>query len=42
MTLRQEGFSDTGLRDGYRSGWTGEGGSFDKLDALLVKPKATG
>lgn len=35
MTLRQEGFIESGMRDGYESGWTGTGGSFDKLAAVL-------
>lgn len=36
MTLRQSGFVDAGLRDGYREGWSGSGGSFDKLAAHLA------
>ena len=36
MTLRQDGFEEGGLREGFRSGWSGEGGSFDKLAALLA------
>jgi uncharacterized protein YndB with AHSA1/START domain len=35
MTLRQEGFHEEALRDGYRAGWTSAGGSFDKLEAFL-------
>ena len=35
MTLRQEGFPDEALRDGYKSGWSGPGGSFDKLEQFL-------
>jgi uncharacterized protein YndB with AHSA1/START domain len=42
LTLRQDGFPDTGLRDGYRGGWIGEGGSFDKLEALLAKANTPG
>jgi uncharacterized protein YndB with AHSA1/START domain len=37
MTLRQEGFSSPDLRDGYANGWSGEGGSFAKLDVLLAR-----
>jgi len=37
MRLRQEGFPDAGQREGYRIGWTGAGGSFDKLAALLAR-----
>ena len=37
MTLRQDGFPDAGSRDGYEAGWTGPGGSFDKLAALLMR-----
>lgn len=37
MKMRQDGFADAQLRDGYNSGWTGENGSFDKLDAFLAK-----
>ena len=36
MTLRQDGFPDVGLRDGYHAGWTGPGGSFDKLACVLA------
>jgi len=36
MVLRQDGFEDPGLREGYRTGWTGAGGSFDKLAAHLA------
>lgn len=36
LTLRQDGFLDAGMREGYRMGWTGEGGSFEKLDAVLA------
>jgi uncharacterized protein YndB with AHSA1/START domain len=35
MTLRQEGFREESLRDGYRNGWTNPGGSFDKLQSYL-------
>ncbi len=37
MTLRQDGFSEAGLREGFRTGWTGPGDSFDKLAALLAR-----
>jgi glutathione S-transferase len=37
MKMRQDGFADAPLRDGYNSGWSGENGSFDKLDAFLAK-----
>ena len=40
MTLRQDGFESTELCDGFGSGWSGEGGSFDKLDAFLARTKA--
>lgn len=36
LTLRQRGFLDEGMREGYRMGWTGEGGSFGKLDGVLA------
>jgi uncharacterized protein YndB with AHSA1/START domain len=36
MTLRQDGFVDPGLRDGYDKGWSGPGGSFDKLAQALA------
>ena len=35
MTLKQEGFREDALREGYRKGWTGTGGSLDKLAAYL-------
>lgn len=35
MNLKQEGFHEEALRDGYRKGWTSPGGSFDKLEAHL-------
>jgi uncharacterized protein YndB with AHSA1/START domain len=37
MTLRQDGFPEAGSRDGYEAGWTGAGGAFDKLAALLMR-----
>ncbi len=37
MTLRQEGFVASELRDGYDKGWTGAGGSFAKLETVLAK-----
>jgi hypothetical protein len=36
LHLRQEGFAESQRRDGYRQGWNGEGGSLDKLAALLA------
>ncbi|HEX7390858.1 MAG TPA: SRPBCC domain-containing protein [Acidiphilium sp.] len=36
MTLHQTGFADLSLREGYDKGWTGPGGSFDKLAAALA------
>ena len=36
MTLRQDGFVDKAMRDGIETGWTGPGGSFDKLAGLLA------
>jgi hypothetical protein len=36
MTLRQDGFVDKAMRDGYETGWTGRGGSFDKLAGILT------
>jgi len=40
MTLRQEGFPDTALRDAYKGGWGGPGGSLDKLATFLAKSRA--
>lgn len=40
MTLRQTGFQSGDLREGYNRGWSGEGGSFDKLAAFLAKAGA--
>lgn len=37
MTLRQDGFPEAGTRQGYETGWTGPGGSFDKLAAMLAR-----
>jgi uncharacterized protein YndB with AHSA1/START domain len=37
MTLRQVGFTDTGMRGGFEVGWSGPGGSFDKLARLLTR-----
>ena len=37
MTLRQTGFADCDLRDRYKGGWTGPGGSFDKLAAFFAE-----
>ena len=36
LTLQQSGFLDPQMCDGYRMGWTGEGGSFEKLDLVLA------
>jgi uncharacterized protein YndB with AHSA1/START domain len=36
MTLRQDGFTDPAMRDGYDAGWSKEGGSFDKLSRFLM------
>ena len=40
MTLRQDGFPTTELRDGYDKGWTSTNGSFDKLATYLAKPSS--
>ena len=37
MVLHQDGFEDPGLREGYRTGWTGPGGSFAKLAEHLAR-----
>jgi uncharacterized protein YndB with AHSA1/START domain len=37
MTLQQEGFSNTGMRDGFYSGWSAPGNCFDKLAAWLTR-----
>lgn len=37
MTLKQTGFAEAQQRDGYKSGWSGSGGSFDKLSSYLAK-----
>ena len=37
MSLRQEGFPTTEIRDGFNKGWNGKNGSFDKLDSYLAK-----
>lgn len=37
MTLRQEGFKDQGVRDGFVQGWSAPGNSFDKLTQLLAR-----
>ena len=42
MTLRQEGFDQDAARAGYESGWSGEGGAFDKLAAFLEREAAHG
>lgn len=35
LALRQEGFVEQQMQQGYTRGWEGEGGSFDKLAKLL-------
>ena len=40
MTLRQEGFPNAELHAGYSAGWSGPGGSFDKLAAILSRRSA--
>ena len=42
MTLRQEGFEQDAMRAGFENGWSGEGGSFDKLAAFLKQEAAHG
>ena len=42
MTLRQEGFDQDAMRTGFESGWSGEGGSFDKLVAFLKREAVHG
>jgi uncharacterized protein YndB with AHSA1/START domain len=37
MVLRQDGFTEATMTDGFREGWSGVGGSFDKLAALLAR-----
>lgn len=37
MTLRQEGFKDPTVRDGFVRGWSAAGNSFDKLARLLTQ-----
>lgn len=37
MTLRQEGFKDPSVRDGFKQGWAAPGNSFDKLARLLAR-----
>lgn len=37
MTLRQEGLTDPTLHGNFKNGWAGAGGSFDKLEQLLVR-----
>jgi hypothetical protein len=32
----QDGFVDKATRDGYETGWTGPGGSFEKLTGILA------
>lgn len=36
MTLRQEGFKNPTVRDGFVQGWSAAGNSFDKLTRLLA------
>jgi uncharacterized protein YndB with AHSA1/START domain len=41
MYLEQSGFAAEHMSEGYHSGWSGEGGSFDKLaDVLADTPQA--
>ena len=40
MTLRQEGFPNAELQAGYNAGWSGPGGSFDKLARVLARAAA--
>ena len=37
MVLRQDGFTEATMADGFREGWSGVGASFDKLAALLAR-----
>jgi uncharacterized protein YndB with AHSA1/START domain len=37
MTMRQTGFEDIEVRDKHIDGWGRDGGSFDKLAAVLAK-----
>ncbi|MGH6968948.1 MAG: SRPBCC family protein [Stellaceae bacterium] len=37
MTLCQEGFKDSAVRDGFVQGWSAAGNSFDKLVQLLAR-----
>ncbi|HVA35894.1 MAG TPA: SRPBCC domain-containing protein [Stellaceae bacterium] len=37
MTLRQEGFKDPTVRDGFVQGWSAPGNSFDKLERVLAR-----
>lgn len=37
MTLRQEGFKEPTVRDGFAQGWSAPGNSFDKLAQLLAR-----
>jgi uncharacterized protein YndB with AHSA1/START domain len=36
MTLRQEGFPDPAIRDGFIRGWSGPGNAFDRLAKVLA------
>jgi len=40
MTLCQEGFDQDAMRAGFESGWSGVGGSFEKLAAFLKRETA--
>jgi uncharacterized protein YndB with AHSA1/START domain len=40
MTLLQEGFPNAELHAGYSAGWSGPGGSFDKLARVLAHTTA--
>jgi uncharacterized protein YndB with AHSA1/START domain len=37
MTLHQTGFPNADLHAGYSAGWSGSGGSFDKLAQVLAR-----
>ena len=42
VTLRQTGFEDQVLRDGYEKTWTSSGGPFDKLAAVVAASLSDG
>lgn len=37
MTFRMDNFTGADMRDRYKNGWTGPGGSFDKLAERLAR-----